>query len=142
MMPYIWLGVVVLALVVEALTFALVSMWFIPGALVAMILSFFPPIALWVQILVFLLISLVFLIFVKPLADKFLIGKRTPTNADAVIGEEAVVTLAIDNIEGKGQVKVKGQIWTARSADKDITYEVGEVLHVIAIEGVKLICKK
>ena len=141
-MPFIWLGVVVRARVVEALTFALVSMWFIPGALVAMILSFFPPIALWVQILVFLLITLVFLIFVKPLADKFLIGKRTPTNADAVIGEEAVVTLAIDNIEGKGQVKVKGQIWTARSADKDITYEVGEVLHVIAIEGVKLICKK
>jgi membrane protein implicated in regulation of membrane protease activity len=142
MMPYIWLGVIVLALIVEALTFALVSIWFIPGALVAMILSFFPSIALWVQILVFLLVTVLFLIFVKPLTDKFLIGKKTPTNADALIGEEAVVTIAINNIEAVGQVKVRGQIWTARSADKNITYEVGEILNVIAIEGVKLICKK
>ena len=142
MMPYIWLGVIVLALIVEALTFALVSIWFIPGALVAMILSFFPSIALWVQILVFLLVTVLFLIFVKPLTDKFLIGKKTPTNADALIGEEAVVTIAINNIEAVGQVKVRGQIWTARSADKNITYEVGEILNVVAIEGVKLICKK
>lgn len=142
MMPYIWLGVIVLAIVLEALTLALVSMWFIPGALIAMILSFFPSIALWVQILVFLVVTVLFLVFVKPIADKFLIGKRTATNADAVIGEKAVVTLAINNIEGKGQVKVKGQIWTARAADRNTTYEVGEILNVVAIEGVKLICKK
>ena len=48
----------------------------------------------------------------------------------------------IDNIEGIGQVKVRGQIWTARSYDKDIKYEKGEILNVVAIEGVKLICKK
>lgn len=142
MMPYIWLAVIVFAVIVEALTFSLVSVWFVPGALVALILAFVPSIPLWVQIVVFLVIALIFLIFLKPIANKLLIGKRVATNADAVIGEEVVVTEAINNLEAKGQVKVKGQIWTARAADKNITYEVGEVLNVIAIEGVKLICKK
>lgn len=142
MMPYIWLGVIVLAVIVEAITFTLVSIWFVPGALVSMILAFIPGMPLWVQIVTFLVITLLLLIFLKPIANKLLIGKRVATNADAVIGEKAVVTEAISNLEAKGQVKVKGQIWTARAADKNATYEVGEVLNVIAIEGVKLICKK
>ena len=64
------------------------------------------------------------------------------TNADAVIGERAVVIEPIDNLAGKGQVKVKGQIWTARAGDNDAKYAKDEVLSVVAIEGVKLICKK
>ncbi len=142
MMPYIWLGVLALAVIVEALTFTLVSIWFVPGALVAMVLSFFSTVELWVQIVVFLTVSLLLMIFLKPLTDKFLIGKRVATNADAVIGEEAIVTEAIHNIQSRGQVKVKGQYWTARAADNNTTYDVGDILHVIAIEGVKLICKK
>ncbi len=142
MMPYVWLAVMVGSVILEAVTFSLVSVWFFPGALVAMILSFFPAVHVAVQISAFLVITLLFLIFIKPLTNKFLVGKRVATNADAVIGEEAIVTEAICNIEARGQVKVRGQIWTARSENKDTTYEVGEVLHVIAIEGVKLICKK
>ncbi len=141
MMPYIWLGVIVLAVIVEALTWTLVSIWFVPGALVSMILALF-PIEPWIQVIVFFAVSLLFLIFLKPITKKFLIGKRVATNADAVIGEEAVVTEAINNLEARGQVKVKGQYWTARASDKNTTYEVGDVLNVIAIEGVKLICKK
>jgi membrane protein implicated in regulation of membrane protease activity len=142
MMPYIWLGVLVLAVILEAFTFALVSVWFVPGALVSMILAFIPGVPLWVQIVVFLTLTLVLMIFLKPIADKILIGKRVATNADAVIGEMAVVTEPINNIEAKGQVKVKGQIWSARASDQNTTYEIGEILNVIAIEGVKLICKK
>jgi membrane protein implicated in regulation of membrane protease activity len=142
MMPYIWLGVLVLAVIVETLTFALVSVWFVPGALIAMILAFFPAIPLWVQIVVFLVVTLLLLIFIKPISSKLLIGKRVATNADAVIGEAAVVTETINNLEAKGQVKVRGQVWSARAADKNATYEIGEVLNVVAIEGVKLICKK
>ncbi len=142
MMPYIWLAVIVAAVIVEALTFTLVSIWFVPGALVSMILSFFPAIAPWVQILAFFVLTLLFLIFVKPIVSKFLIKDRVATNADALIGEEAIVIEAINNLEAKGQVKVRGQVWTARAFDKDTTYEVGETLHILAIEGVKLICKK
>ena len=142
MMPYIWLGVLVLAVILEAFTFALVSVWFVPGALVSMILAFIPGIPLWVQIVVFLALTLVLMIFLKPITDKVLIGKKIATNADAVIGEMAVVTEPINNIEAKGQVKVRGQIWSARASDQNTTYEIGEILNVIAIEGVKLICKK
>lgn len=140
-MPFVWLGVIILAVILEASTCALVSIWFIPAAVVSLILSFF-PVPLWIQITVFAVCSALLLIFTKVIFKKTLGLKRVATNADAVIGEEAIVTEPIDNIEGHGQVKVKGQIWTARSYDKDTKYEKGEILNVVAIEGVKLICKK
>ena len=130
------------SVILEALTLALVSVWFVPGALISMILAFIPGVPLWVQIVVFLLTSLALMIFLRPITDKLLIGKKVATNADAVIGEMAVVTEPINNLEAKGQVKVRGQIWTARAADKNATYEIGEIVNVVAIEGVKLICKK
>ena len=142
MMPYVWLGVLIFSVILEALTLALVSVWFVPGALISMILAFSPGVPLWVQIVVFLLTSLALMIFLRPITDKLLIGKKVATNADAVIGEMAVVTEPINNLEAKGQVKVRGQIWTARAADKNATYEIGEIVNVVAIEGVKLICKK
>ena len=142
MMPYVWLGVLLFSVILEALTLALVSVWFVPGALISMILAFIPGVPLWVQIVVFLLTSLALMIFLRPITDKLLIGKKVATNADAVIGEMAVVTEPINNLEAKGQVKVRGQIWTARAADKNATYEIGEIVNVVAIEGVKLICKK
>ena len=140
-MPFVWLGVIVLAIVFEASTAALVSIWFIPAAFVSLILSFF-PIPLWVQILVFAVISTLLVVFMKVVFKKTLGLRPVATNADAVIGEEAVVTEAIDNLEGHGQVKVRGQIWTARSYDKEVKYEKGEIVNVVSIEGVKLICKK
>lgn len=140
-MPLVWLGVIILAVILEAITCALVSVWFIPAAVISLILSFF-PIPLWVQITVFLACSALLIIFIKGIFKKTLGLSSVATNADAVIGEEAVVTEAIDNIKGYGQVKVKGQIWTARAYDQEIKYEKGEILNVVAIEGVKLICKK
>ena len=140
MMPYIWLAVIVAAVVVESMTFTLISIWFIPGALLSLILALC-SVPLWVQIVVFLASAIACLIFFKPLAKNLLGVKRVATNADVVIGERAVVTEAINNVEGRGQVKVKGQIWTARSFDESVTFSEGEILTVIAIEGVKLICK-
>ena len=129
-MPFVWLGVIILAVILEASTCALVSIWFIPAAVVSLILSFF-PVPLWIQITVFVVCSALLLIFTKVIFKKTLGLKRTATNADAVIGEEAIVMEPIDNIEG-----------IARSYAKDIKYEKGEILNVVAIEGVKLICKK
>lgn len=140
-MPFVWLSVVILSVILEAATLTLVSIWFIPSALISMILAFC-DVALWIQIVIFAVCSSLFLIFMKPIFTKVFAIKHTATNADAVIGEQAVVTEPINNLEGVGQVKVKGQIWTARSSDGNITYEKGDVLNVIAIEGVKLICKK
>jgi membrane protein implicated in regulation of membrane protease activity len=140
-LPFIWLGIVLLSVIVEVSTVALVSIWFMPSALVAMILAFC-GVPLWIQILVFLILSALCLLFAKPLSNKVLGVKHVATNADSVIGEEAVVIETINNLEACGQVKVRGQVWTARAADKSMTYEKGEVLRIVAIEGVKLICKK
>ena len=140
-LPFIWLGIVVLAVVVEVSTVALVSIWFMPAALVSMILAFC-GVPLWIQILVFLILSALCIVFIQPLSKKVLGVKHVATNADSLIGEEAVVIEDINNLEARGQVKVRGQVWTARSADKDAVYTKGDVLNVIAIEGVKLICKK
>ncbi len=140
-LPFIWLGIVVAAVVVEVSTVALVSIWFVPSALISMILAFC-NVPLWIQILVFLVLSALCIIFIKPISNRFLGVKHVATNADSLIGEEAVVIEEICNLEARGQVKVRGQVWTARAADKYQTYAKGDVLNVIAIEGVKLICTK
>ena len=140
-MPIVWLAVVIVSIIAEASSCALVSIWFIPAAVISMILSFF-SVPLWIQIIVFIVCAALLLIFSRTVFKKTLKLKPVATNADAVIGEEAVVIEPIDNIAGHGQVKVRSQIWTARSADHNVKYETGDILRVVAIEGVKLICRK
>lgn len=140
-LPFLWLFVAVVAIITEAFTVSLVSVWFVPSALIAMILAFC-GVPYWIQIPVFLLLSVLLILFMKPIAKKVLGVKHIATNADSLIGEQAIVTEEINNLEAKGQVKIRGQVWTARAQDKTKIYQKGEVLNVIAIEGVKLICKK
>ncbi len=139
-MPFFWIAVMVLAVLAESMTAALVAIWFIPSALISMILAFF-EVSIPVQVLVFLAVSALLIIFFRAIFKKTLAARPTHTNADAVIGETAIVTDRICNIENKGLVKVRGQVWSARSADGDDLKE-GELVSVISIEGVKLICRK
>ena len=139
-LPYFWLGVVVISAVVEAMTAALVSIWFVPSALVAMILAFC-KVPAPVQIILFILLSAAGIVLLKTVFKKFIRPSGARTNVDAVIGERAIVTERVDNLSGCGQIKVGTQIWSARAMDPDIVFEVGEVVTVMAIEGVKLICK-
>ena len=69
----------------------------------------------WLQVIVFLAVSALALVLVRPLASRFMKTSHSPTNADRVIGQTAIVTEAIDNVEGKGQVNIAGQVWSARS---------------------------
>ena len=141
-MGWIWVSVIVLAVIIELLTDQLISIWFVPGAMVATILDFCNQ-RIITQVIVFLVISIVGIILGKTLLQKYLPNtKDTKTNIDAIIGEKCVVNEKIDNLAGCGQVKVNGQIWSARSVDENEVFEAGEVLVIVAIEGVKLICKK
>lgn len=142
-MEYIWIGwlaFIVLAVIAEASSAALVSIWFIPGAIVSLVLSLF-DVPLWVQFVVFAVVSTVLLLSTRRLVKKFLKGKGQPTNADAVIGQKAIVTERVSNIEETGAVKLMGKEWSARS-DGDETFDVGDVVTVKEISGVKLICNK
>jgi len=136
-----WIALIVVAIIVEVLTDQLISIWFVPGAIVATILDFCNVNLIW-QVLVVLLLAVVGIVFAKMFLIKKLRTDIVKTNIDAIIGERCVVTEKIDNYVGCGQVKIKGQIWSARGVGEDDIFEEGDVLHVVAIEGVKVICKK
>ena len=134
----LWLAAMIILLVVEGLAPGLVSIWFALGALAAMISSLLKA-PVWLQVLWFVLVSLVTLLITRPLAKKYVNAHTVPTNADMAIGQDCVVTEAIDNVAGSGAVSVGGKIWTARMAEPDGRAAKGEVLRVLRIEGVKLI---
>ena len=138
---WMWIGIIILAVVTEVFTDQLVSIWFIPGAFVSAILSLFSIDLLW-QILVFAVISAIVVPVGKIFLGKNKLNNETKTNIDAIIGEKCVVSERIDNFAGCGLVRVKGQYWSARGVNENDVFDVGEVLSVVAIEGVKLICKK
>lgn len=130
-MPWVWLGVAVLCLVIEGLTFSLTTIWFALGAVVMIFLSLTHMSLQW-QLLIFLVISLLLLIFTRPFAVKKF-AKKTPTNSDALIGKKVIVTETITDLQ-KGAVKLNGVEWTASSADGS-AIEKGTECTVTDIQG-------
>ena len=137
MLKYTWLALFVILLVVEAMGPGLVCLWFAFGALVAFILNLCGA-SLVVQIIAFAVSSLVFVILLRPLAKRYVNGRKTATNADAILGREGVVIQEIDAVKGTGQVRAQGQVWTARTAN-DGVLQPGAAVRVLRIEGAKLI---
>ena len=138
-MVYFWLAVMIIAIIVEVIVPSLVSIWFVPSALIAMILSFFTD-NIVVQVIVFLITSIIFIFLSRKFIGKA--KKNARTNIDSLIGERCIVTEKIDNIHYTGKVKLNGMDWTARSVDSDTIYEVDDIVYVDRVEGVKLIVKK
>jgi membrane protein implicated in regulation of membrane protease activity len=139
MMPLIWLGVLVLSILVEATTMGLVAVWFMPGALISLVLSLFDVGLPW-QIAVFVVLAVVLLLFGRKLFRPF--NKKVKTNTEALIGQIAVITEQVCNVESRGAAKLNGQEWSARAEQDDQSLEVGDRVLVVDIRGVKLICRK
>ena len=138
MMTGIWLGITIVAAVVEAAVPALVSIWFVPGGLAALICALAGG-AVWLQIALFLALSCLALVFTRPLAKRLQKPEPVGTNADRVLGAQGVVTEDIDNLLAQGRVSVLGNSWAARSARPQEKIPAGEQVTVERIEGVKLI---
>lgn len=136
-MSIVWVVIMVVFLVVEAAPAGLTCIWFAIGALAALIAALFGA-PIWLQLVWFFVVSVVTLYFTRPLVLKYVNSRSQPTNADMVIGKEALVTEAIDNVESAGAVAVGGKVWTARSENGE-PIEVGSIVTVLRIEGVKLI---
>ena len=136
-MSIVWVVIMVVFLVFEAATAGLTCIWFAIGALAALIAALFGA-PIWLQLVCFFVVSVVTLYFTRPLVLKYVNSRSQPTNADMVIGKEALVTEAIDNVESAGAVAVGGKVWTARSENGE-PIEVGSIVTVLRIEGVKLI---
>ncbi|MBQ6381865.1 MAG: NfeD family protein [Clostridia bacterium] len=135
----LWASAIVIFAIVEGATVQLVSVWFVLGAVAALIAALCGA-GFAVQIILFTAVSLLALVITRPLVKKFVKPKVQATNADRCLGAEGIVTERIDNIAATGQVKVKGNVWTARSAS-GACIEAGTTVRVERIEGVKLIVK-
>lgn len=140
-MTVIWLAILVALVVIELLTMGLTTIWFAGGALVATIASLFgAPLA--VQIILFLVASGLLLYFTRPLAVKYFNKDRVRTNAESLVGRQAIVISEIDNLQGIGQVNVGGMEWSARTRVDGVKLPVGTVTTILAINGVKLIVEE
>ncbi len=137
----IWLIILVACIIIEIVTMGLTTIWFAGGALLAAIAAAFSA-PLWLQILLFLIVSLALLYLTRPVAVKYFNKDRVKTNAESLVGQQAIVISEIDNLQGIGQVTVGRQEWSARNVDDNKALPVGSVVIVRAISGVKLIVEE
>ena len=135
-MEVLWLALLIVFAVLEASTVSLVSIWFMGGALTALIAALCGA-EIWLQIILFFVVSIALLLCLRPLSKKLLKKRKVATNADSNIGKTAVVTETIDNLRGTGAVKISGVEWSARSVD-DSVLEKDAVVRILRIEGVKV----
>ena len=132
-----WLMAFIILVVMEFLTMGLTTIWFAIGALTAFFASLFGA-SFWIQIILFLVVSLVVLVVYRPLAVKYVNSRRTKTNVDDLVGKEAKVTEKIDNLNQTGRVVLNGMDWSARTTIGG-TIDVDTIVKVIEVKGVKLI---
>lgn len=137
----IWVAVLIFMIIIEMSTAQLVSIWFAAGSVVALILSAF-NVPLWIQILSFAVVSLVLLATIKPIMKK-----KEQENAgttvpyESIIGEEVVVTKEI-NRNVVGEIKAKFDYYSALCNNEDDSFQVGERVKIVALEGNKVKVEK
>lgn len=136
---FMWLAVAVVALIFEAMSTDMTSIWFAISGVVTMVVSIFVHIV-YVQVAIFLVLSILLLIFTRPLVRKYFKTNTSKTNIDSIIGRSAKVTIGF-NKDSRGEVTVEGKYWTAITDGNDEIL-VDDVVEILAVEGVKLIVKK
>ncbi len=138
-LPWVWVAVTIICVVIESLTLSLTTIWFGISAFVMVFLAF-TPLPFPAQLLIFVALAMVLLIFTKPIVKKKLSQKKIATNYERVIGQIAVVTKRITALE-KGSVKINGMEWTA-AVKEDTTLEEGSKCMVEEITGVTAYVKQ
>ena len=134
----IWLGIMVLLLIIEAVTVGLATIWFAVGALAAIAACVF-GVGIAGQIVLFFVVSLVLLFFTRPIAVKYINPHKIRTNYEDAVDRIVRITARVDNRAGTGTAVLNGQEWTVRMQNDKITLKEGELAKVVSVEGVKLI---
>ncbi len=124
----------------EILTVGFLLFWFGIACLLAMVVSFFTS-NIIIQMVVFLVSSVILILSTKPFVKKFINKKTILTNTNSLIGKKAIVIKEINNLQGTGQIKIGGEIWSAQN-ESDTTISENQEVEIIKIEGVKLIVKQ
>lgn len=141
MISIFWLILTALMLIIEVATLGLTTIWFAAGALLAFIAALL-NVPTVIQIILFVVSSIILLVSTRPIATKYLNAKTTKTNAESLVGQTAKVTERIDNLSSQGLVYINGLTWTARSTEDARIIENGTVVRVAGISGVKLIVEE
>ena len=138
-LPWFWVAVTIICVVIESLTLALTTIWFGISAFVMVFLAF-TPLPFPAQLFIFVALALVLLIFTRPVVKQKINQKKIATNYERVIGQIAVVTKKITALE-KGAIKLNGMEWTA-AVREDIVLEEGSKCIVEEIAGVTAYVKQ
>lgn len=137
----IWLIAVVVFMIVEAVTYQMVSIWFACGAMGGLI-AYVCGAKTGIQIGIFIILSVVLLALLRPVSIKLAKNRKFKSNAAGLEGKNILITQEVNNIEGAGQGKISGMVWTVRTADDGVIIPAGELAKIVKIEGVKLIVEK
>lgn len=134
----IWLILCGVFLIIEIFTTTFLMFWPGIGAFFAFLTSLITD-NLIIQIAVFTISSILMIIFMKPLVKKlFKDNDGTAMNSNSLIGKTGLVVKEINTLEGKGQVKVNGELWSAFTEDENIIISEGERVTIESISGVRL----
>ena len=136
----IWLIGIIVFIILEAVTYQMVSIWFALGAVGGLIAALL-KMQFSVQMTVFIVIAVISLLAFRPLSKRLIKTKDVRTNSDSLIGKEVLITEEVNNLQGNGKGKINGMMWSVRSADDSLIPE-NEVVTVEDIKGVRLIVKK
>lgn len=135
----IWLGITIVAIIIEVITIDLVSVWFAAGSIIALIACLL-GVGQSIQIALFIIVTVITAVIVRPIAKKYMRGNIERTNYDRVIGKHGLITKTI-TADNKGEVKVMSTLWLASSIDNTTIYE-GDYCEILAVEGAHLVVKK
>lgn len=134
---YFWLILTLVMVIIELATVSLTTIWFAIGSAVAALSVAFTH-DFGIQTIIFLTVSLLLLIFTRPVAKRKFNSKTVKTNVDSIIGSLCLVTEEINNIEETGAVKLNGMDWSARSTEEEKIIEPGTTVKVESVKGVHL----
>lgn len=136
-----WLGVMIVLLVIELATMGLTTIWFAGGAAAAFAAAILGA-GVVVQVVLFLIVSVILLVFTRPFAARYINRGHINTNVEAIPGKTAVVIEEISNLKGTGRVRLDGNEWMARTENENLTIGKEKLVHVLRVSGAKLIVEE
>lgn len=137
---WIWLAVACLSLIIELFTWQMVTIWFVPSAIISLILAAC-GVTVEIQVPVFIVLSLVLIFSLRKISLKYLLKNKDKTNIDSLIGKKTKLISPI-NLENQGSVKINGVVWTAVGENDNVSIDVGKTVEIISVNGNKLIVKE
>ncbi len=140
-MAVVWLVLTIVLAVIELTTLGLITIWFAIGSVFALFVALLGG-NTWVQLIIFVIVSALTMLTVRPLATKYINSKVKKTNIDAVIGRKLIAKTDIDNVKGTGKVDMDGSTWLAASSFDEVVINAGEEVRVVRVSGAKLIVEK